>query len=155
MAVEVGAAGVIVSNHGARQLDYSPATISVLDEVVEAVRGRVPVIIDGGVRHGTDVFKALALGARAVMIGRPAAYGLAAKGESGVRQVMEMLKDELEITMALSGCPSVRDITRRYVRTEQDWMRRALEKKCLERFERDNSGFSAHTTHNWQDCHCV
>ncbi|XP_056162829.1 peroxisomal (S)-2-hydroxyacid oxidase GLO4-like isoform X4 [Syzygium oleosum] len=102
-AVEAGAAGIIVSNHGARQLDYSPATISVLEEVVHAVKGKVPVFVDGGVRRGTDVFKALALGAQAVLIGRPVVYGLAAKGETGVRSVTEMLKDELELTMALSG----------------------------------------------------
>ncbi|CAA3020265.1 Peroxisomal (S)-2-hydroxy-acid oxidase GLO4 [Olea europaea subsp. europaea] len=119
-AVEVGVAGIVVSNHGARQLDYSPATITVLEEVILAVRGRIPVLFDGGVRRGTDIFKALALGARAVMIGRPIIYGLAAKGEDGVRRVLSMLKDELELTMALSGCCSVKDITRRHVMTEQD-----------------------------------
>ncbi|XP_061352778.1 peroxisomal (S)-2-hydroxyacid oxidase GLO4-like [Gastrolobium bilobum] len=117
-AVEVGVAGIVVSNHGARQLDYSPATISVLEEVVHATRGKVPVLFDGGVRRGTDVYKALALGAKAVLVGRPVIYGLAAKGETGVRQVIEMLKNELELAMALSGCPSVKDITRSHVRTE-------------------------------------
>ncbi|KAH9665313.1 peroxisomal (S)-2-hydroxy-acid oxidase GLO4 [Citrus sinensis] len=119
-AVEVGVAGIIVSNHGARQLDYSPATISALEEVVHAVKGRVPILMDGGVRRGTDVFKALALGAQAVLIGRPVVYGLAAKGENGVRRVIEMLKDEFELTMALTGCPSVKHITRNHVRTEQE-----------------------------------
>ncbi|GMY34816.1 peroxisomal (S)-2-hydroxy-acid oxidase GLO4-like [Fagus crenata] len=119
-AAEVGVAGIIVSNHGARQLDYTPATINVLEEVVRAVVGRVPVFFDGGVRRGTDVFKALALGAQAVLIGRPVIFGLAAKGENGVRQVIQMLKDELELTMALSGCPSVKDITRGHVRTEHE-----------------------------------
>ncbi|KAM4099693.1 hypothetical protein ACB094_05G011000 [Castanea mollissima] len=119
-AAEVGVAGIIVSNHGARQLDYTDATINVLEEVVHAVRGRVPVFFDGGVRRGTDIFKALALGAQAVLIGRPVIFGLAAKGEYGVRQVIQMLKDELELTMALSGCPSVKDITRRHVRTERE-----------------------------------
>ncbi|CAL5443724.1 unnamed protein product [Camellia sinensis] len=139
-AMEVGVAGIVVSNHGARQLDYSPATITVLEEcthtsfpsvflkqalycglkVVRAVGGKIPVLIDGGVRHGTDIFKALALGAQAVMIGRPVLYGLAAKGENGVRRVIEMLKDELELTMALSGCLTVKDITRSHVRTEYD-----------------------------------
>ncbi|XP_015901779.2 peroxisomal (S)-2-hydroxyacid oxidase GLO4-like isoform X2 [Ziziphus jujuba] len=118
MAVEAGVDGIVVSNHGARQLDYSPATISVLEEVVHAVGGKVPVLFDGGIRRGTDVFKALALGAQAV--GRPVVYGLAAKGEYGVRRVLEMLKDELELTMALSGCPRLQDITRRHVRTEQE-----------------------------------
>ncbi|KAK4591431.1 hypothetical protein RGQ29_021580 [Quercus rubra] len=119
-AAEVGVAGIMVSNHGARQLDYTDATINVLEEVVRAVRGRVPVFLDGGVRRGTDIFKALALGAQAVLIGRPVIFGLAAKGEHGVRQVIQMLKDELEITMALAGCRSVKDITRRHVRTERE-----------------------------------
>ncbi|KAM4076954.1 hypothetical protein ACJW30_12G103300 [Castanea mollissima] len=119
-AVKVGVAGIVVSNHGGRQLDYAPATITVLEEVVQAVGGRIPVFFDGGVRRGTDVFKALALGAQAVLIGRPVIYGLAAKGEYGVRQVIKMLKDELELTMALSGCTSVKAITRRHVRTERE-----------------------------------
>ncbi|KAL5583434.1 hypothetical protein UlMin_015876 [Ulmus minor] len=119
-AVEVGVDGIVVSNHGARQLDYSPPTISVLEEVVQAVRGRVPVLFDGGVRRGTDVFKALALGAKAVLIGRPVIYGLAAMGETGVKKVIEMLKNELELTMALSGCPSIEDISRSHVRMEHE-----------------------------------
>lgn len=125
-AVEVGVDGVIVSNHGARQLDYVPATISVLEEVVQAVKGKVPVLFDGGVRRGTDIFKALALGAQAVLIGRPVIYGLAAKGEYGVRRVIEMLKDELELSMALAGCPSLKDITRSHVRTERDRLQSML-----------------------------
>ncbi|KAF7843628.1 peroxisomal (S)-2-hydroxy-acid oxidase GLO4-like [Senna tora] len=119
-AMEAGVSGIVVSNHGARQLDYSPATISVLQEVVHATRGKIPVLFDGGVRRGTDVFKALALGAQAVLVGRPIIYGLAAKGEAGVRQVIEILKTELELTMALSGCPSLKDITRSHVKTERD-----------------------------------
>uniref|UniRef100_A0A2P2QC65 (S)-2-hydroxy-acid oxidase n=1 Tax=Rhizophora mucronata TaxID=61149 RepID=A0A2P2QC65_RHIMU len=125
-AVEVGVAGIIVSNHGARQLDYTPATISVLEEVVRAVEGKLPVLLDGGVRRGTDVFKALALGAQAVLVGRPVLYGLAAKGENGVRQVIEMLKNELELTMALCGCPSLKDITRSHVRTVHDRLQSML-----------------------------
>ncbi|XP_004144436.1 peroxisomal (S)-2-hydroxy-acid oxidase GLO4 isoform X1 [Cucumis sativus] len=116
-AVEVGVDGIIVSNHGGRQLDFSPATISALEEVIHAVKGKVPVLLDGGVRRGTDVFKALALGAQAVLVGRPIIYGLAAKGERGVRTVLEMLKNELEISMTLSGCPCIKDITRSHVRT--------------------------------------
>ncbi|EXC32289.1 Peroxisomal (S)-2-hydroxy-acid oxidase GLO3 [Morus notabilis] len=116
-AVEAGVAGVIVSNHGGRQLDFSPATVSVLEEVVHAVGGKVPVLFDGGVRRGTDIFKALALGAQAVLVGRPVVYGLAAMGQNGVRSVIEMLKNELELTMALSGCPTLKDITRSHVRT--------------------------------------
>ncbi|KAK9280908.1 hypothetical protein L1049_003799 [Liquidambar formosana] len=120
IAMEVGVDGIIVSNHGARQLDYVPASISVLEEVVHAVTGKVPVLFDGGVRRGTDIFKALSLGAQAVLVGRPVIYGLAAKGEYGVKRVVDMLKDELELSMALSGCPSVKDITRSHVRTERD-----------------------------------
>ncbi|GMN36781.1 hypothetical protein TIFTF001_006298 [Ficus carica] len=119
-AVETGVSGIVVSNHGARQLDYSPATISVLEEVVQAVGGKIPVLLDGGVRRGTDVFKALALGAQAVLVGRPVVYGLAAMGENGVKSVIEMLKNELELTMALSGCPSIGDITRSHVMIEHE-----------------------------------
>ncbi|CAB4297086.1 unnamed protein product [Prunus armeniaca] len=119
-AVEVGVAGIVVSNHGGHQLDYTPTTISVLEEEVDAVGGKVPVLLDGGVRRGTDVFKALALGAQAVLVGRPVIYGLAANGEHGVRRVIKMLKDEFELTMALCGCPGVMDITRSHVRTECD-----------------------------------
>ncbi|XP_064954061.1 peroxisomal (S)-2-hydroxy-acid oxidase GLO4-like isoform X2 [Musa acuminata AAA Group] len=114
-AVDAGVSGIVVSNHGGRQLDYTPPTISVLEEVVKAVSGAVPVLLDGGVRRGTDVFKALALGAKAVMIGRPVVYGLAANGEHGVRSVIKMLQNELELTMALAGCPTLRDITRNHV----------------------------------------
>ncbi|GLT56047.1 hypothetical protein SLA2020_291200 [Shorea laevis] len=117
-AAEVGAAGIIVSNHGARQLDYSPSTISVLEEVVHATGGKLPVFLDGGIRRGTDIFKALALGAKAVLVGRPVIYGLAARGEYGVKRVLELLKNEFELTMALAGCPSVEDITRSHVRTK-------------------------------------
>nr|XP_043623713.1 peroxisomal (S)-2-hydroxy-acid oxidase GLO4-like isoform X2 [Erigeron canadensis] len=119
-AVEIGVEGIIVSNHGGRQLDYVPATIVSLEEVVHAVQGRIPVFLDGGIRRGTDVFKALALGAQAVLIGRPVLYGLAAKGEEGVRRVITMLKDELELTMAFTGCPSLEDITRNHVKTQND-----------------------------------
>ncbi|KAF3656122.1 Peroxisomal (S)-2-hydroxy-acid oxidase GLO4 [Capsicum annuum] len=119
-AIEARVAGIIVSNYGARQLDYTPASISVLEEVVHAVQGKVPVLFDGGIRRGTEIFKALALGAKAVMIGRPIIYGLATKGESGVKQVIEMLKNELEQTMALAGCCTVDDITRNHVVAEKE-----------------------------------
>ncbi|THG06712.1 hypothetical protein TEA_029495 [Camellia sinensis var. sinensis] len=115
LAVLAGAAGIIVSNHGARQLDYVPATIMALEEVVKAVQGRVPVFVDGGVRRGTDVFKALALGASGVFIGRPVVFSLAADGEAGVRKVLQMLRDEFELTMALSGCRSLKEITRNHI----------------------------------------
>ncbi|XP_020274857.1 peroxisomal (S)-2-hydroxy-acid oxidase GLO4-like [Asparagus officinalis] len=103
--------------------NYSPATISVLEEVVEAVSGAIPVLIDGGFRRGNDIFKALALGAKAVMIGRPVVFGLAAKGEQGVSKVIEMLKCELELTMALIGCPTLKDINRSHVQTPRDQLR--------------------------------
>ncbi|KAL7212472.1 hypothetical protein ACSBR2_015209 [Camellia fascicularis] len=120
LAVQAGAAGIIVSNHGARQLDYVPATIMALEEVVKAAQGRVPVFLDGGVRRGTDVFKALALGASGIFIGRPVLFALAADGEAGVRKVLQMLHDELELTMALSGCRSLKEITRNHIVTPWD-----------------------------------
>ncbi|KAK9085961.1 hypothetical protein Sjap_026372 [Stephania japonica] len=120
IALQVGAAGIIVSNHGARQLDYVPATINCLEEVVKAAEGRIPVFMDGGIRRGTDVFKALALGASGVFIGRPVVYALAAEGEAGVRKVLQILRDEFELTMALSGCRSLKEITRNHITTEWD-----------------------------------
>lgn len=103
LAVEHGAAGVVVSNHGGRQLDNTPATIDALPEVVEAVDGRIPVLLDGGVRRGTDVAVAIALGAEAVMVGRPVLWGLAVDGESGARRALEILADELLLALALLG----------------------------------------------------
>ncbi|KAL6638000.1 hypothetical protein ACP70R_025572 [Stipagrostis hirtigluma subsp. patula] len=123
LAVHSGAAGIIVSNHGARQLDYVPATISALEEVVTAAHGRIPVYLDAGVRRGTDVFKALALGAAGVF--RPVVFALAAEGEAGVRNVLRMLREEFELTMALSGCTSLADITRSHILTEGDRLRPA------------------------------
>ncbi|KAI3969595.1 hypothetical protein MKX01_020156 [Papaver californicum] len=120
LAMQAGAAGIIVSNHGARQLDYVPATISCLEEVVKAAQGEIPVFLDGGVRRGTDVFKALALGASGVFIGRPVLFSLAVDGEAGVRKVLQMLHDEFELTMALSGCRSVSEITRNHIITDWD-----------------------------------
>ncbi|KAG6491367.1 hypothetical protein ZIOFF_052707 [Zingiber officinale] len=120
LAVQAGVAGIVVSNHGARQLDYVPATITCLEEVVKAAQGKVPVFLDGGIRRGTDIFKALALGASGVFIGRPVVFALAADGEAGVRKVLQMLSDELELTMALSGCTSIEQITRNHVVTESD-----------------------------------
>ncbi|XP_057417037.1 glycolate oxidase 1-like isoform X2 [Lotus japonicus] len=120
MAIEAGAAGIIVSNHGARQLDYVPATIMALEEVVKAAQGKIPVFLDGGIRRGTDVFKALALGASGVFIGRPVLFSLAANGEAGVRKVLQILHDEFELAMALCGCRSLKEITRDHVVTEWD-----------------------------------
>ena len=112
LAVEHGAAGVWVSNHGGRQLDRVPATLDVLEEIVAAVDGRAEVYLDGGVRRATDVLMALALGARAVFIGRPIVYGLAIAGEHGVADVLGMLRTELEVAMALLGTPTLSDVTR-------------------------------------------
>jgi isopentenyl diphosphate isomerase/L-lactate dehydrogenase-like FMN-dependent dehydrogenase len=110
LACEHGAAGVVVSNHGGRQLDGVAATIDVLAEVVEAVDGRAEVFLDGGIRRGTDVLKALALGARAVLIGRAMLWGLAVDGEAGVRHVLELLRSEIELGLALLGCCSPTDL---------------------------------------------
>ena len=116
MAVECGVSGIVVSNHGARQLDTVPATLDALPDVVQAVAGRCEVYLDGGIRLGTDVLKALALGAKAVFIGRLAIYGLAYNGRSGVAQVLEILKDELSTAMALSGCRCIADINKELLR---------------------------------------
>jgi 4-hydroxymandelate oxidase len=116
LAVEHGASGVIVSNHGGRQLDGAPATIDVLPEVAAAVGSQVPVLVDGGIRRGTDVLKALARGARAVLVGRPVLWGLASGGAQGVTGVLNMLHRELDIAMALSGCANLAEITPDLVR---------------------------------------
>jgi 4-hydroxymandelate oxidase len=110
LAVEHGATAVIASNHGGRQLDGVPAPITVLPGIVDAVGGRIEVLLDGGVRRGTDVLKALALGARAVLVGRPVLWGLTLDGESGVTAVLEHLRGEIDLAMALAGCASLNDI---------------------------------------------
>lgn len=109
-ALEVGADGLIVSNHGGRTLDTMPATLALLPAIAAAVQERVPLLLDGGVRRGTDIVKALALGASAVLIGRPMVYGLAAAGALGVAHVIRLLREELEVAMALTGCPTLADI---------------------------------------------
>jgi 4-hydroxymandelate oxidase len=112
-AADHGAGGVIVSNHGGRQLDTAPATITVLPEVVQALDGTgLETLVDGGIRRGTDILKALALGAQAVCLGRPILWGLAVNGQAGVRQVLDMLRDELEVAMALCGAATVDNVTR-------------------------------------------
>ncbi len=111
LAVEAGVDGIVVSNHGGRQLDGVAAGITALPEVVDAVAGRIPVLMDGGVRRGTDVLKALGLGASAVLVGRPCAWGLAVNGEQGVVDVLEILRAELRNAMILSGCRTLGDIT--------------------------------------------
>lgn len=110
MAIERGFAGLIVSNHGGRVLDTTPATIQVLPQIVAAVQGRVPVLLDGGIRRGTDVLKALALGANAVLIGRPYIFGLSVGGAVGVAHVLNILRAEFEVAMGLTGCRTVDDI---------------------------------------------
>ncbi|PJI97146.1 4-hydroxymandelate oxidase [Acidovorax sp. 69] len=110
-AVSMGAGGLIVSNHGGRTLDTAPATATALPRVVQAVAGAVPVLVDGGIRRGTDVLKAMALGASAVLVGRPAVWGLAHAGAAGVAHVLRLLRDELEIAMALTGCATLADAT--------------------------------------------
>jgi 4-hydroxymandelate oxidase len=112
LALDAGVDGIVVSNHGGRQLDGAPAGISALPEVIDAVDGRIPVLMDGGVRRGTDVLKALALGAAAVLVGRPCAWGLAVAGEQGVVDVLEMLRLEIANAMLLSGCRTPADATR-------------------------------------------
>lgn len=114
-AVEHGCAAIQVSNHGGRSLDDVPATITVLPRIAEAVGGRIPIVVDGGIRRGQDVFKALALGANAVAIGRPILYGLALGGWIGVQGVLEHLKGELEMTMRLAGAKSIGEISKRYL----------------------------------------
>ena len=106
-AVKTGAHGIVVSNHGGRNLDTVPATIEVLPAIAARVNGRIPLLMDGGVRRGTDVVKALALGASAVMIGRPFAWALAVSGADGVTQVLKILREELETAMALLGRPTI------------------------------------------------
>jgi (S)-2-hydroxy-acid oxidase len=115
LAVDSGASGIVVSNHGGRQLDHVPATIDVLEEIVDAVEGRAEVYLDGGVRRGTDVMIALALGATAVFIGRPYLYALAAAGEAGVARALEIVAAEVTNAMTLLGVRSVADVTRAHV----------------------------------------
>ncbi|PYU09750.1 MAG: alpha-hydroxy-acid oxidizing protein [Acidobacteria bacterium] len=120
-AVDEGAAAVVVSNHGGRQLDCVSATIRALPEVVSAVDGRTEVLMDGGVRRGSDIVKAICLGARAVLIGRAYAYGLAAAGEAGVTRALAILRADIERTLRLLGCPSVAALDRSYVEVPNTW----------------------------------
>jgi hypothetical protein len=113
LAVQHGVEAIVVSNHGGRQLDYAPAAIDMLPAICAAVAGRAEVWVDGGIRRGTDVLKALALGARGVLLGRPALYGLALGGQQGVEKVIGTLGRELEMAMALAGCDSLAGVSRR------------------------------------------
>jgi 4-hydroxymandelate oxidase len=114
-AIDHGAAGIVVSNHGARQLDHVPPTAGALPEVAAAVGGRAPVLVDGGIRSGADVVRALALGADAVLVGRPYAWGLAAAGEEGVRDVLAALVEDTARTLAVLGAPTARNVARDHV----------------------------------------
>ena len=122
-AVDAGAAAVIVSNHGARQLDGVSPTLRALPEVVAAVNGQAEVLLDGGIRRGGDVAKALCLGARAVLVGRAYAYGLGAAGGAGVARAIEILRGDLVRTLKLLGCASVADLDRSFVDVPSDWTR--------------------------------
>jgi isopentenyl diphosphate isomerase/L-lactate dehydrogenase-like FMN-dependent dehydrogenase len=120
-AVDEGAAAISVSNHGGRQLDFLPATLRVLPEIVKAVNGQTEILMDGGIRRGTDIVKALCLGARAVLCGRAYAYGLAAAGEAGVTRAIEILRADLDRTLRLLGCASVTELDRSYVNVPLSW----------------------------------
>ena len=120
-AIDAGAAAVSVSNHGGRQLDGVPASLRALPEVVEAVKGRIEVFMDGGIRRGADIVKALCMGARAVLCGRAYAYGLAAAGEAGVDRAIEILRTDLERTLRLLGCASIAELDRSYVNVPKGW----------------------------------
>jgi isopentenyl diphosphate isomerase/L-lactate dehydrogenase-like FMN-dependent dehydrogenase len=121
-SLDHGAAAVVVSNHGGRQLDGAPATLSVLPEVVKAVNRQAEVLLDSGVRRGTDIVKAICLGARAVLCGRAYAYGLAAAGEAGVARAIEILRADLERVLQLLGCASIDGLDRSYVREPPHWL---------------------------------
>jgi 4-hydroxymandelate oxidase len=118
LCVEHGIDGVVVSNHGGRSLDYGPATLEVLPEIVDIVAGRIPVLVDGGFRRGSDVFKALAIGAKAICLGRVPRWGLAAYGAEGVQKIVQIVQTELAITMAQAGQPTLASINRSAVRTD-------------------------------------
>lgn len=120
LAVSRGASAIVVSNHGGRTLDGSVPTLYALPEVVEAVQGRVPVLVDGGIRRGTDIVKALALGAKAILIGRPYLWGLAAFGQEGVERVVELLQAELRIAMGMGGVARLSAIDKSMVRFKSE-----------------------------------
>ena len=120
-AIDAGADAIVVSNHGGRQLDGVAPTLRVLPEVIEAVDGRLEILLDGGIRRGSDIVKALAMGARAVLVGRAYAYGLGAAGEAGVHRAIEILRSDVIRTLKLLGCPSVAALDRSYVAVPPEW----------------------------------
>jgi L-lactate dehydrogenase (cytochrome) len=120
-AVDAGAAAVVVSNHGGRQLDGVSPSLRALPEVVAAVNGQVEVLMDGGIRRGSDIVKAICLGAKAVLCGRAYAYGLAAAGEAGVARALEILRADVDRTLKLLGCTSIAELDRSYVDVPVNW----------------------------------
>jgi isopentenyl diphosphate isomerase/L-lactate dehydrogenase-like FMN-dependent dehydrogenase len=130
-ALDEGAAGVVVSNHGGRQLDGVAASLRALPEIVKAVGGRAEVLMDGGIRRGSDIVKAICLGARAVLVGRAYAYGLGAAGEAGVARALEILRTDLVSTMALLGCESIAGLNRSYVDVPASWATLPAESRAL------------------------
>jgi L-lactate dehydrogenase (cytochrome) len=125
-AVDEGAAAIVVSNHGARQLDGVSPTIRVLPEVVKAVKGRTEILLDSGVRRGSDVVKAIGMGASAVLIGRAYAYGLGAGGQAGVARAIELLRTDVVRTLKLLGCGAIKDLDGTYVDVPSEWTSRCL-----------------------------
>ena len=121
-SIDAGAAGLIVSNHGGRQLDSVSATLRALPEIVKAVNGQIEVLMDGGIRRGSDLVKAICMGARAVLVGRAYAYGLGAAGEAGVHRSIEILRADLLRTMKLLGCTSIADLNRSYLNIPRNWL---------------------------------
>jgi isopentenyl diphosphate isomerase/L-lactate dehydrogenase-like FMN-dependent dehydrogenase len=126
-SIDEGASAIVVSNHGGRQLDYVPASLHVLPEIVAAVNGQIEVLMDGGVRRGSDVIKAICLGARAVLVGRAYAYGLAAGGPAGVARAIGMLRTEMDRTLKLLGCPAIGALDSSYVNVHSSRLTRELE----------------------------
>jgi L-lactate dehydrogenase (cytochrome) len=120
-AVDEGAAAIVVSNHGGRQLDSVSPTIKVLPEIVAAVKGETEVLMDGGVRRGSDIVKAICLGARAVLVGRAYGYGLAAAGHAGVSRALEILREDVDRTLRLLGCQTVSGLDSSYVSYPRGW----------------------------------
>jgi L-lactate dehydrogenase (cytochrome) len=123
-AVDAGAAAIVVSNHGARQLDNVAPTIRVLPEVVQAVHGQVEILLDGGIRRGSDVVKALCMGAKAVLAGRAYAYGLGAGGRAGVTRAIDILRTDVIRTMKLLGCSAIKDLDGSFVDVPSGWIAR-------------------------------
>jgi L-lactate dehydrogenase (cytochrome) len=124
-AIDEGAAGVVVSNHGGRQLDSVYPTLRALPEVVAAANGQCEVYLDGGVRRGSDIVKAICLGARAVLVGRAYAYGLAAGGGAGVTRAIQILRNDVIRTLKLLGCESIKELDESYVKFTNDWLEHA------------------------------